>query len=59
MFHTFGDSHCFYGWTFSDIIKTNHSPGLLCYSFGKENIKELIFLIKNIKLKIMIIFYFH
>ena len=41
MFHTFGDSHCFNGWKFSNKIKTNHIGPLLCYSFANENLNRI------------------
>jgi hypothetical protein len=36
--HTFGDSHSHNGWP--DEVKTHHLGPILCYSFGKENLKR-------------------
>ena len=39
--HTFGDSHCLFGWDIIPNIKKNNIPFLLCYSFGKEKLARL------------------
>lgn len=35
--HTIGDSHSYFGWT---NIKNHHLGPILCYTFGKENLKR-------------------
>lgn len=37
--HTFGDSHSLHGW--NDNIIKHHIGPVLCYSFGKDNLKKL------------------
>lgn len=41
--HTFGDSHAsdiHSGWKDCDNIKAHHIGSILCYSFGKNNLKR-------------------
>lgn len=40
--HTFGDSHCYFGWDNIDNIKTHHLGPKLCFSVGRDgiNIKD-------------------
>jgi hypothetical protein len=41
MFHTFGDSHCKYGFEKIDNIQIHWLPGKLCYSFGRDKLNLL------------------
>jgi hypothetical protein len=41
MFHTFGDSHCKFGFEQIDNIQIHWLPGKLCYSFGKNKLNLL------------------
>jgi len=53
--HTIGDSHCYFGWCG---IITHHLGPILCYSFGKENLKRCDIRNFNIKDDDTIIFCF-
>lgn len=41
MFHTFGDSHCKFGFEKIDNIKIHWLHGKLCYSFGRDKLNLL------------------
>lgn len=36
--HTFGDSHCYFGWDAVKGVVTHHLGAKLCYSFGRDGL---------------------
>ena len=38
MIHTFGDSHCYFGWNNIPNVKTHHLGPKLCFSVGRDGI---------------------
>ena len=54
--HTFGDSHCLFGWDVIPNIKKNNIRFLLCYSFGKDKLARLNIKEYNVKDGDIIIF---
>jgi hypothetical protein len=49
MFHTFGDSHCKYGFEKIDNIKIHWLQNKLCYSFGRDKLNLLNIKLYNVK----------
>ena len=39
--HTIGDSHSLFGWRDMKNVVTHHLGPILCYSFGRDNLKRL------------------